>query len=179
MTDDEPQFSTKDKPGAYDAIETAKPGEPLFPIQGGDPFGPPTVQYWADLARAAALELDEDDPKRARLLDKALSAEQVGWAMQAYQRREEIDALTTGRATYSGDQQVETRLWRAGLISGTKHLREAASSFSDAADHLPADQAEALRAVVDKINGIATDYEPRRASYGSQPELPISAGAER
>lgn len=117
-------FSTKDQPGDYDAIETAKPDEPLFPIQGGDPRGPGTVQFWADYARACAraclqgakvrvldhrFELyggpDGYEPTEAdqlaaeKLLKKATNAEQVGWAMQAYQRGE--DDQEGARAVYN------------------------------------------------------------------------------
>lgn len=110
MTEDI-HVSTKDTPGDYDAIETAKPGEPLFPLQGGDQLAPRTVQFWADFARATAHAIlqgakvrvgltqfetvdarDDYEPTEAdkrladKLLRKATSAEQVGWVMQAYQR---------------------------------------------------------------------------------------------
>ena len=51
---DEPIPTTRERSGTYDAIATAKPGEPLFPIQGGDPHGPATVEFWADLERRSA-----------------------------------------------------------------------------------------------------------------------------
>jgi hypothetical protein len=66
MTDDTPRAATRDRLGEYDAIETAKPGEPLFPIQGGDPFGPATVQFWVDLCRKAGMA--EPDRKKAEAL---------------------------------------------------------------------------------------------------------------
>jgi len=84
---DEPTLATKDRLGSYDAIASAKPDEPLFPIQGGDPFGPPTVLHWVALCRAAGMA--ESSPKRAdHLLRKASDAELVAWTMMAYQRGE-------------------------------------------------------------------------------------------
>lgn len=167
----ESHISTKDKPGDYDAIETAKPGEPLFPIQGGDPFGPPTVLHWAKLAREAG-EASDDERESDRLLRKATSAEQVAWAMQEYQRGEQ--EVVAERANYTDAAPADANKWRAGLIGGTKHLHEAAYHFTNAAEYLPADQAAAIRVVVENIKKIASDYEPKRASYPSKPELPTA-----
>lgn len=122
--------STKDHPGEYDALETAKPDEPIFVVQGGDPRGPRTVQFWADYARAGAracltgskvrvgdtpfelvdgpedyqpTEADQRDAEK--LLRKATNAEQVGWAMQSYLRGEqEADG---GRASYNDELAVQ------------------------------------------------------------------------
>jgi hypothetical protein len=121
---DQPHISTKDRPGDYDAIESAKPGEPLFPLQGGDPLAPGTVQFWADYARAQAraclsggkvriprvpFEIvdepdgyepsEEDKAAATKLLHKATQAEEVSWAFTAYQRGDEEP--TGGRATYN------------------------------------------------------------------------------
>lgn len=91
--------STPERAGEYDAIETAKPGEPLFPLQGGDPFAPECVLLWAQRAREAADRLSAEaeitTAKRAvekltaeadKLRRKATAAEEVAWAMQEYQR---------------------------------------------------------------------------------------------
>ena len=77
--------ATRERPGSYDALATAKPGEPLFPIQGGDPFGPATVLHWARLARQAGMA-ERDAAKAERLLRKASDAELIAWAMEDYQR---------------------------------------------------------------------------------------------
>ncbi len=79
---DEPLISTKETVGDYDAIETAKPGEPIFTLQGGDPFSPDTILHWAGLARAAGLVADKPEDA-AKLLKKATAAEQVAWAFRA------------------------------------------------------------------------------------------------
>lgn len=91
--------STPERAGEYDAIETAKPGEPLFSLQGGDPFAPECVLLWAQRAREKAVELyAEAAAERSKrkgekliaeadkLYRKATAAEEVAWAMQEYQR---------------------------------------------------------------------------------------------
>lgn len=42
-------IATKDQIGSYDAIESLKPGEPVFPLQGGDPLAPLCTMVWANL----------------------------------------------------------------------------------------------------------------------------------
>jgi hypothetical protein len=169
---DEPVISTKDQVGDYDAIETLKPGEPVFPLQGGDPFAPACIELWVEQCRAAARDVEEEDvEKRKALLTKALNAEHVLWACIAYQRGEEIAAVD--RTTVNVVQN-EDRLWRAPIISAVRQLREAAYQFMEATAHLPDAQAEALRFRIATINGIAEDYQPKRASYGREPEFPFA-----
>lgn len=168
----EPILSTKDEIGDYDAIESLKPGEPVFPVQGGDPFGPSTVLHWADLARTAARGMT-DEKEAAALFKKASSAEQVAWAMQDYQRAGEgEEAPPEARALYSGGTIPEERKWIAGLTAGCRHLSDAAYHFAEAAAHLPDDQAQALMEAVGRIQGIREIYAPKRASYSNEPEFP-------
>lgn len=114
------EVSTKERAGEFDALETAKPDEPIFVVQGGDPLGPPTVQKWADLARERARDVidgkladweptdahptyepsEADQREAERLLRKATNAEEVSWAMKAYQRGEK-EPEGDGRATYN------------------------------------------------------------------------------
>lgn len=139
---DEPHLSTKDRPGDYDAIETAKPGEPLFPLQGGDPLAPATVQFWADYARArsraclvgakvvphSTFDLTDERPgyepsgadqrEAQRLLRKATQAEEVSWAFTAYQRNE-VEP-TGGRATYNEDSGVDLSAEAQALVDERK-----------------------------------------------------------
>lgn len=169
-------ISTKDEVGTYDAIETAKPGEPLFPLQGGDPLAPDCVLFWASEARKLALTTD-DEKARAKLLHKASGAEEVAWAMREYQRAElagshpepETPTLSYGGATIEkpGD-------WLAGIVAGVRHLSDGIAALDDAAAFLPPDQAAALLAAVDQIKDIAARYKPRRASYPRTPEFPTA-----
>lgn len=123
MTDNR-TYATKDRIGVYDAIETAKPDEIIFPVQAGDPFGPPTVMHWVYLARIAGMA--ETDPKKAEhLLKKASDAEQVAWAMMAYQRGEPTVAPEGERARYNDAPTIidadadQERKVRAALITAS------------------------------------------------------------
>lgn len=178
MSTDAPHVATKDTMGEYDAIETAKPGEPLFPIQGGDPFGPPTVQFWVDLCRRAGME--EEDPKKAEaLLRKASDAERIGWLMKDYQRGVAAAQPITGpdapkaTPTYTGwndpadEETMARRKVRAGRIETAGQLHNIVAMASEAADRLaklrccPIEEV-AIREAIEKLQGAAREIEPRR-----------------
>lgn len=99
--------ATKTTPAPLDAYETAKPNEPVFTLQGGDPLSAPLVRLWALLARVRAdiLRGDSDwvhppieaalrsgvshDPREVNnLLLRASQAEQVSWEMDSYAKGE-------------------------------------------------------------------------------------------
>lgn len=164
---EDPIVTTRDRPGSYDAIASAKPDEPLFPIQGGDPFGPPTVLHWAALARAAALR-EENREKAERLLRKASDAEHVAWAMISYQRGAE--ELTGNRATYSDRTETladEGRKRRETLIRGTARLHNALAEALEVAAQLaklrvhPEDEVR-IREAAEALKEAAFNIEPRR-----------------
>lgn len=161
---EEPVISTRDAAGTYDAIATAKPDEPLFPLQGGDPFAPPTVLHWVALFRAAALQ-EENPEKRAAMLVKATAAEHVAWAMQAYQKghAEEIEGQ---RATYT--DHADTSVDRiAILVHGCRRLDNALAEISDFAEKLEAlgdmpSSACFLREIAERIRWLSGGLEPRQ-----------------
>lgn len=177
-TTEQPHVATKELLGEYDAIETAKPGEPLFPIQGGDPFGPPTVQFWVDLCRKAGMR--EEDPKKAEaLLRKASDAERIGWLMQDYQRGVAAAAPITGPGsakptpTYTGwddpsdDETKARRKVRAGRIETAGLLHNVVAMAHDAAERLnklrccPLEEV-AIREAIEKLQEASREIEPRR-----------------
>jgi hypothetical protein len=171
----ETHISTKDKPGDYDAIETAKPDEPLFAIQGGDPLGPKTVQFWADEARKLARETD-DEKERDRLLRKASMAEEVVWAMKDYQAG--VEAVPGVRSNYADDgptlpgdptDRIKTR---AALIAGVGRLNNAIGIAKEVEETLakieqhPEAQAVILNGI-DELKDAAALIEPRRGNVRS------------
>jgi hypothetical protein len=182
MAADEIVIPTKERLGSYDAIETAKPGEPLFPLQGGDPFGPPTVLHWVKLCREEGLRLTSEHPEGSkehkrgeRLLGKATDAEQVAWAMQAYQRGEL--AASGGRTAHDeaddeADHTEEVKHERGVLIkaSGLLHnhlagVKEVAEMLRLLGRHLV--EASRLEDMVHELQGIAYTIEPRRGNERS------------
>lgn len=175
--------STKDRPGSYDAIETAKPGEPLFPLQGGDPFAPATVQFWVDQCRRAGMKAT--DPKEAEhLLTKARDAEMVGWQMVEYQRgvqakeKDEKPKPDAGRPTYSNwtdpsdDATKARRAEREGRIAAAGRTHNAIAIAAEVIETLTklrcCPEAEVLvREAVDKLREAAVEIEPRRGNERS------------
>jgi uncharacterized protein YhaN len=80
-----------------DAYYTAKPGEPVFTLQGGDELASYCVLEWARRARERAMaimrrEIDAPESEAQELLKRATAAEAIAWDMQAYFRghKEEI-----------------------------------------------------------------------------------------
>lgn len=86
-----------------DAYVTAKPGEPTFSLQGGDPLAPALVRLWAQLARVqcgiispTAVDCNEvinnavhkaelpSVSEQADLQLRATKAEELSWDMDAY-----------------------------------------------------------------------------------------------
>ncbi len=81
--------NTKESPGPFDCFASAKPNEPIFTLQGGDPLAAPLVLAWARDARTMGLGLSTRDnaverSKGNALLLRATEAESVAWAMQDY-----------------------------------------------------------------------------------------------
>lgn len=159
---DEPIISTKERVGEYDALETAKPGEIIFALQGLDPFGPPTVLHWAKLARAAAAE-EPDEEKREAMLRKATSAETVAWAMMEQQRGETVAPEPEEEVAGKVDQG---RL--AILVRAADRVYNFDAEILDIADQLaavsdpPRRAVGLLRSAASEVKRAVTIFEPRR-----------------
>lgn len=87
-----------------DAYATAKPDEPTWTVQGGDPLGGPLLRVWAVFARVQAgvivpgavdnvfeqllkganNNVPDTDRGKDELLIRATQTEQVSWDMDAY-----------------------------------------------------------------------------------------------
>lgn len=186
MTDD--FVPTKEEPGPFDGMENAKPGEPVFTLQGGDPLSAPLVQLWADAARvrAGSGTLDASSfaklaqvattdqagkHKREELLLRATEAEGIGWAMDAYRKAEQVVERVT--ESYSGHVQSEESKAEAkrqqGLHDLAQRLEEAKYHANETADALDAmegfhDLAEMLRATVGQLDAVAVAIRPKRAA---------------
>lgn len=89
-----------------DAYATAKPDEPIWTVQGGDPLGGPLLRIWAVFARiragvikggetnvifeqilkAANKNPPENEREKDDLLVRATLTEQISWDMDAYRK---------------------------------------------------------------------------------------------
>lgn len=167
---EEPVISTKDRPGDFDALETAKDGEPIFVLQGGDPHAPPTVGHWASLFRAAAL-LEPNDEKREAMLRKATNAEAVAWAMQEYQRGYQPDQTVADdlAAVHADDEKtllarLADRLYNA--LSEANDVAEALTRNTGVDVGIPLQIEKAVNVLKDAAAG----FEPRRHLQGERAE---------
>lgn len=156
--------STRERAGPYDGLENAKPGEPIFTLQGGDPFAPATILFWANLAREAGRAADNSEDA-LKLLRKAGSAEEAAWAFAEYQKG--LDPVAGVRIPYNVALDDDRKAEVAGLAEVADHVYNAIAHLSDAAAGLKALQlcpeAEvALRDVLEPINAAVRDIEPRR-----------------
>lgn len=155
--------STKDRPGTMDAIETAKPGEPLFTLQGGDPLAPTTIMFWANLARTAALA-ERNRDKAHHMLRKASIAEAVAWAFQDYQRGEGDEAEAAAEAAAAAIAGDELK---AALAKLADKLHNALAEANDVAEALGGlgtfeDPIRRIGEAVLFLKRAANDIEPRR-----------------
>jgi hypothetical protein len=183
---------TKEEPGPFDGMENAKPGEPVFTLQGGDPLAAPLVQLWADCARVRAGVGSADclapdfaklagvatrekagRHKQEELKLRATEAESIGWEMDAYRKGEKFVEQET--ESYSGHRESEESKEKAAktrsLHELAHNLEEAKHYVHETADALEgieefAHMAGALRANYEQINAIATTIRPwRRADH--------------
>jgi hypothetical protein len=126
-----------------DAYVTAKPDEPTFTLQGGDPLAAPLVRIWAFLARrrAGIARFDketfgemieaaigntvvDDDREHNNLLVRATAAEEVSWAMDAYRKGNH----STDRPTEAADTHL-TELQRIDLHDLKVRVAQKLSNF--------------------------------------------------
>lgn len=111
--------ATKSSPAPLDAYETAKPLEPIWTVQGGDPLGAPLLRIWAHFARIQAgvitsgtldswfeqiLRAANDHPpkndnEREDFLNRATQTESISWRMDAYLRGEDREAVVVKHQT--------------------------------------------------------------------------------
>ena len=179
----------------YDAHETLKPKEPPFTVQGGDPIGPWTVQFWADAARATAraildgtqlrrpnvefattdpdptFEPSEADKVAADVwLRKATSAEQVGWSMMEYQRGQQ-SAPEQGAPDPDAEPEVvlESRsvlIRQVGRLNNAVGIAKEVEEALVALDMLAPEQAAILNAI-GQLQACAAAIDPRKAGERS------------
>lgn len=96
--------ATKDHPAPLDAFESAKPNEPIWTVQGGDPLGAPLLRIWAVFARIQAgvitanctngvfeqiLRAANNNPpanerEEEALLVRATATEEISWSFDRY-----------------------------------------------------------------------------------------------
>jgi hypothetical protein len=174
---------TKEHPSPLDGYESAKPDEPIFTLQGGDPLASSLVRIWAYLARVrcglrgdvswisapimvAEMNSIAHDPNAVKeLLTRATQAEMISWLMDGYRRGEEsieeqaarMDDLTR-LDVYDIRRRTTTLISNFGsdLLENMERLRE----LNYGSKLVDAEVTEALTA----LRSIADDIEVRRGN---------------
>lgn len=180
-------MSSIDQPGAYDALEKAAPGEPMFPLLGRDPDAPSTITEWCRLRRNRAFKL-YGHSKRSR--DKKLLEAELAQCANAERIAEEMTDWRAGQESPAavrvshGVQRTEVELAEAAerdrLAKAVRHLREADYYVCEASDALVAlgkageiTQAD-LAMMMARIKGIADEHTPKRVGHEAEPALPLA-----
>lgn len=122
-----------------DAYATAKPDEPVWTVQGGDPLGAPLLRLWAFCARVRAGSITGDadwiyplleaackpdnsatnEQEINDLLTRATLTEQVSWNMDAYFKGQSFDPKAPAeKSTAEQIDLFDARVHAADKISG-------------------------------------------------------------
>lgn len=182
---------TKEVPGPLDGMETAKPGEPVFTLQGGDPLGARLVRLWAFGARVRAgiVQVEKwtgdavfnefldaakgaiaHDKKKDELLVRATEAESISWDMDRYRRNEPAqveEKITEGYGGYEPDESLVEKMTenRERLETG-RRVSNATGELFEAAEiarkYGLEDDAVALLRTVELLKGIGDRIRPQR-----------------
>jgi hypothetical protein len=111
--------ATKTNPAPLDAFDAAKPDEPIWTVQGGDPLGAHLLRVWAHFARIragvipplgieyvyehilAAAQNNRPDEKNAcdDLLTRAALTEDISFNMDAYLRGQPAEIAEERKVT--------------------------------------------------------------------------------
>lgn len=185
--------STAATPGEYDALEKARPDEPLFTLLARDPAAPATVRFWVDRRRAALMdELGECTSKAGHFpapegiraeLSKLTEAEMVAFEMDRWRKGQpEHDTTTPKRASYSDNgpevQSEETARKHAVALSAAD-LGEAAYFANEARQRLTEygaiepELAAQLEVIVTQLVAAQDAVTPKRPNYQPQEVLPL------
>lgn len=169
-------ISTGAAPGPFDGLESAKPNEPVFTLQGGDPDAADLVLEWVARRRARALASRSDGGRNDADADLArcTHAETIAWAMQEYRRgggTETVEPSEPLVGYSSGTETPEAQAVRersSVLIECKDHISEAAFHANEAATKLDAidHPSKALRVIVATLKDIGEIVRPARRHRG-------------
>jgi hypothetical protein len=154
-------------------FEKAAPDELIFTLLERDPLFEELVIEWAAKTRRLALD-NPDEDKRREKLRQCNEAEAIAWS--ARERRLGEEEVAELRASYS-DEPREIERWRIDISKGTQHLRDAAYGINEATqvferlELLDADDRAMLASAQQMVNDIASEREPKRASFSERPTL--------
>lgn len=169
-----------------DAYVTAKPDEPTFTLQGGDPLAGPLVRLWAFFARRRAMTVrieqtifgelieaaightvENDEREVDNLLVRATAAEQVSWDMDAYRKGNHHTELPTeAKDTHLDElQRIDLHDLKVRIVQKLSSYRGALAEFTDdlrAKGYQDEDTLAELMRISDALRDVYQTIEPRR-----------------
>lgn len=175
--------ATKTTPAPLDAYETAKPDEPVFTLQGGDPLAAPLVRLWALLARVrtevvrgdndwiyppleAALRasIAHDERESNNLLLRATQAEEVSWEMDSYCKGHAVEAQAE-RKTFDEFERLDIydirRRCASAISSFVSDLTLYKSTLVDRG-FMDEELAELIDGAIGVVNSVGSEIEIKR-----------------
>jgi hypothetical protein len=176
--------NTKSHPGEFDALEKARPDELIFTLLERDPCAPPAIMHWCEMRRKAALEITDEEKRRAELY-QITEAEFIAMSMLERQRGHAQPAEAAPTSTYSGlsvektaAEQILPKV-RAELADAAYHLGNAAELLPQAleAGAISESQAGEIRAAARHSHTLSLKLSPHRAELLAESELPLDGGA--
>lgn len=174
--------------GAYDALEKAKLGEPIFVLLGRDRAGPATITEWCRLRRNRAMKLyggsDKATDKELLAAELKQCAEAEAKALKFGEWRADLDGLATQEGERSAYQDVaksaEEQAEAAHLKSRAMAVRDAREAdyhvceLRDRLDDLgllPEATRRDLDMMMARLKGLAEEHEAKRPSHAAEPPL--------
>lgn len=169
--------STPTSPGAYDALEKAKPGEGMFPLLARDPCAPAAITEWCRLRRNRALKLygESANPRDKELLAAELrqcaNAEKVAEEFADYAKG--LQEVPGERASYqavikSAEEQAAAvrrdlrRRARDALNEAAYFVQDAREALAQLGEQAPIfdHRFEALLSIIQPMAAEAVEYRP-------------------
>jgi hypothetical protein len=170
--------STKESPGAFDGMERAEPGEPVFTLRAHDPLAAALVHEWVSRKRDLILKGDLTEEKRNIELIQCREAEEIAFAMRDWHdglspTPDDPEDHPEPVKAYSGNvrdpaEAIAKERHDAHKGAATR-LHNSAAEISDAAEMLEpygwaAERAE-ITGLRDRLTALGIDVAPKRASY--------------
>ena len=185
-------MATIDEPGPFDALEKAKPDEPVFSLLARDPCAPATITEWNRLRRNRALKLyggaDASVADKELLvaeLKQCANAEEIALQFEEWRKGYETPDMIGVRASYNEIIKSAEELAEADR---RKQRKEACANLQEARYHIgiARDQLAALglgaetaqddlSMMLARLGAIAEEFELRRPGAGAEPSLPLGA----
>lgn len=164
--------STPDRPGPFDGMERAAPGEPVFTLAAHDILAAPLVQRWVDQRRAAIARAELPEERRELELIQVREAEEIAFAMVDWRlNRSGVSAEpeAAAPARYSGNtmtvEELSAKAEFDRKVALARQLRNAEAELAEVAESVTDSIRQKLANMAYEIRCIANDIEPKRKSY--------------